>query len=83
MKTSEERARLEARLRQSFMFSSLSPQEFEIVVNAISSLKVSAGEVVIREGDQGDCMYVVESGTYTCSKYDKKAKISRTIKSYS
>ena len=35
-------------------------KEFKIVVDAIEEVKVKAGEVVIKEGDQGDCMYVLE-----------------------
>lgn len=31
-------------------------------------MKVKSGEVVIREGDQGDCMYVLEQGSLKCTK---------------
>jgi cAMP-dependent protein kinase regulator len=30
--------------------------------------KVFKNEVVIREGDQGDCLYVVAKGTLSCTK---------------
>ena len=42
--------------------------EFKIVVDAIEEVKVKAGEIVIREGDQGDCMYVLEQGSLNCTK---------------
>ena len=42
-----------------------------MVVDAIEEVKVSPDEVVIKEGDQGDCMYVVEIGQLTCTKHFK------------
>lgn len=50
------------------MFSALEPKELEIVVGAIEEIKGSPGDVIIKEGDQGDCMYVLEQGTLTCTK---------------
>jgi cAMP-dependent protein kinase regulator len=50
------------------MFSSLNPQELSIVLDAMLSVKKKAGEAVIIEGDEGDCLYVVESGVLTCTK---------------
>jgi cAMP-dependent protein kinase regulator len=50
------------------MFSALDDKEKEIVVNAMRERKTSKGECVIKEGDQGDELYVVESGTLTCTK---------------
>lgn len=53
------------------MFNALDEKEFKIVVNAIEEVKVKAGNPVIIEGDQGDCMYVVETGQLTCTKHFK------------
>lgn len=50
------------------MFSALNPQELSIVLDAMFSVKKKAGELVIKEGDDGDNLYVVESGTLTCTK---------------
>lgn len=50
------------------MFSALNPQELSIVLDAMLSVKKKAGELVIKEGDDGDNLYVVESGTLTCTK---------------
>ena len=51
------------------MFSCLNPQELEIVLNAMQYVKKHPGETIIREGDDGDNLYVVESGTLTCTKH--------------
>lgn len=42
------------------MFNALDEKEFEIVVDSIEEQKCQPGDVIIKEGDEGDCMYVVE-----------------------
>lgn len=42
-----------------FMFSALDEKEKDIVIDAMEERKVEMNEVVIQEGDQGDCLYVV------------------------
>lgn len=59
---------LKKRLEQAFMFSALNPEELDIVIKAMQQVKKRAGEVIIREGDDGDNLYVVESGVLSCSK---------------
>jgi CRP-like cAMP-binding protein len=53
------------------MFNALDEKDFEIVVDSIEEVKVKSDEILIREGDKGDCMYVVESGSLQCSKVFK------------
>jgi cAMP-dependent protein kinase regulator len=50
------------------MFSALNPKELAIVIDAIEEARFSSGEPVITQNDQGDCMYVLESGSLDCSK---------------
>lgn len=50
------------------MFSCLNPEELTIVLDAMQNIKKKAGESVIHEGDEGDSLYVVESGVLTCTK---------------
>jgi len=50
------------------MFSALNPEELSIVLDAMVEVKKKAGEAIIREGEDGDNLYVVESGTLTCTK---------------
>ena len=60
---------LKKRLEQAFMFSCLNPEELDIVLEAMQNVKKNAGDVIIREGDDGDNLYVVESGVLSCSKH--------------
>lgn len=62
------REALKKRIEQAFMFSALNPEELSIVLDAMQNVKKAAGDLVIREGDEGDCLYVVESGTLSCTK---------------
>ena len=67
-KSAETREKLKKRLLQAFMFGALEEREFEIVVDSIEEVRVKAGDVLIKEGDKGDCLYVVEQGTFDCTR---------------
>jgi len=50
------------------MFSALDVEEFRTVVDAIEEVQGGEGDVIIAEGQQGDCMYILESGSLDCTK---------------
>lgn len=50
------------------MFSALNPEELNIVIDAMQNVKKHKGENVIKEGDDGDNLYVIEKGTLHCTK---------------
>ena len=50
------------------MFTALEEKEFNIVVDAIEVIDGKSGDYIIREGDQGDCMYVLDQGALDCTK---------------
>ena len=58
-KTPEAKAAIMEKLNMAFMFSALDEKEKDIVIDAMEERKVEMNEVVIQEGDQGDCLYVV------------------------
>lgn len=49
-------------------FAQLPPANIEALLARIESVKVKSGDVVIREGDEGDYYYVVESGRALVSR---------------
>ena len=53
------------------MFTALEPKELAVVVDAIEEVKATPGTKIITEGDAGDCMYVLESGSLECTKVFK------------
>lgn len=49
----------------------------------MQSVKLKVGDVVIKEGDDGDNLYVVESGVLKCTKFLKKEDTAPThLKNY-
>lgn len=42
-----------------FMFSALAEDEKRIVIDAMEEKTTEPKEVVIKEGDEGDCLFVV------------------------
>lgn len=59
------------KIGKSFMFSALDDKEKEIVCDAMDEKKCFKKEAVIKEGDEGDCLYVVATGTLSCTKVFK------------
>jgi cAMP-dependent protein kinase regulator len=60
--------RIKTRLLQSFMFSALDDKDLKIVVDAMEERNAVEGEKIIEQGEDGDNLYVVESGTLRCEK---------------
>lgn len=53
---------------QSFLFSNLDKRELQIVIDAMEEKAFNEKEVVIQQGEPGDCLYVVDSGELNCFK---------------
>ena len=58
------------------MFSNLNPDELEIVLGAMQEVKKNAGDEVIKQGDDGDNLYVVETGHLRCTKVFVSNKVA-------
>ena len=50
------------------MFEALNQEELNIVLDAMVGVQKAAGELIIKEGDDGDNLYVVEKGILYCTK---------------
>ena len=59
-KSGEVKAALRKKLDMAFMFSALDEKEKDVVIDAMAEVKVDINDVVIKEGDQGDCLYIVD-----------------------
>lgn len=73
-KTEDEIARISAMLSSNFMFEKLSPIQKDHIFKVMKSRDVQANEVIIREGDQGDEMYIIDKGQYNVFKKDESGK---------
>jgi cAMP-dependent protein kinase regulator len=50
------------------MFSALDDKEKDIVIDAMNERKAVLGDYIIKQGEDGDNLYVVESGKLKCEK---------------
>lgn len=64
------------------MFEALDENEKEIVVKAMEEKRFSPDEFVINQGDDGNELFVVESGKLECSKIFGAGEMPRFLKNY-
>lgn len=81
-KSDEQIKTIRGRLDQAFMFSALDEKEKKIVVDAMEVRNFKAGDAVITQGEDGDVLYVVDSGKLDCFKKMKKDAPNTYLKTY-
>jgi cAMP-dependent protein kinase regulator len=59
---------IKSRLIHSFVFNSVETNDLKIIIDAMEEVKFSKGDVIINQGDQGDCLYIVDQGELDCFK---------------
>lgn len=74
-KSEEQINRIKSSVIHSFLFSNLEPKDLEIVIGAFEEKIFHKNDNIITQGDQGDCLYFVESGNCECFiKFNKNAE---------
>lgn len=63
-KSAEQKEKLLGFLEAATLFSHLRPADLELCVSVLKPLSISKGEIVIQEGDEGNQMFLVESGRF-------------------
>ena len=63
-KTSEQRERIAAAIPNSILFSGLDKGQQEEIVDAMEEVRVGSGELVIRQGEEGDYFYIIDTGVF-------------------
>lgn len=81
-KTEEQIAAIKSRIEGNFMFDSLNPVDTKAIIDAIVPTQWKAGDMIIRQGDDGDNFYVVENGTLTCTKQFNPGEDEKFLKEY-
>lgn len=65
------------------MFSALDDKDRDIVINAMEEKKYKPGEWVIKQGEDGDVLYVVDQGALDCfKKFTKEQPEPTWLKTY-
>lgn len=67
-KTAEVRLRIEHAVKDNLLFRNLDVDQRAAVIDAMFEKKVMVDEEVIRQGDEGDYFYVIESGQFEVVK---------------
>ncbi|CAD8203193.1 unnamed protein product [Paramecium pentaurelia] len=73
--------KIKEKLAQSFMFSELDEHDLRIVINAMEVIQCKKGDIIIKQGDDGDNLYIVDEGTLDCSRL-KAGQDSIHLKTY-
>lgn len=61
-KSNEDIEKIRATIKENVLFKHLNENQLEIVANAMFEKQFKSGDIVIKQGDDGDCLYVVDSG---------------------
>ncbi|KAL4194085.1 hypothetical protein AMTRI_Chr05g66950 [Amborella trichopoda] len=74
-KTWEEEAHIERALHDHFLFRKLNDSQRHVLLECMQKIDVQPGEVVVEQGGEGDCFYVVGSGEFeVLASQDDKAE---------
>eukprot|EP00933_Yihiella_yeosuensis_P023713 TRINITY_DN1845_c0_g2_i1.p1 TRINITY_DN1845_c0_g2~~TRINITY_DN1845_c0_g2_i1.p1 ORF type:complete len:432 (+),score=136.34 TRINITY_DN1845_c0_g2_i1:136-1296(+) len=65
-KTDEQKERLKAVMSKSFLFAALEANDMGIIIGAMKEVTAETGNRVITQGDPGDFLFVIESGSLEC-----------------
>ena len=64
------------------MFSAVSDEDLEVVIDAMEEVKYAGGDTVIKQGDDGDTLFLVEEGAYKCARVMAKGQEPTYLKTY-
>jgi len=81
-KTEQQISLIEEKVMNSFLFNNLEEQELKSVISAMGERKIKKGDTVIKQGDLGDDLYIVELGELDCFKIFKQEEGEIYLKTY-
>ena len=81
-KNDEQMNRIKGKIISSFIFSSLEKKDLDIVINAMEEKRYKLDDKVIIQGEDGDCLYIVETGNLKCYKTFNSDNTPKLLKTY-
>lgn len=83
-KTWEEEAHIEKALRDHFLFRKLTDSQCHVLLDCMQRVEVHAGDIVVKQGGEGDCFYVVGNGTFEvfATQAEKNGDVRRVLQQY-
>ncbi|CAD8138763.1 unnamed protein product [Paramecium octaurelia] len=81
-KTKDQIEKIKKKILNSFLFKVLDEQNLETVICAMEVKKFQAGDIVIRQGDDGNELYVIDEGELECTKKFPNKHQEQKLKTY-
>ncbi|KAK2645603.1 hypothetical protein Ddye_020798 [Dipteronia dyeriana] len=83
-KTWEEEAHIERSLQDHFLFRKLTDSQCHVLLDCMQRIEVQAGDIVVEQGGEGDCFYVVGSGEFEvlATQQEKNGEVPRVLQRY-
>ncbi|XP_010526449.1 PREDICTED: protein phosphatase 2C and cyclic nucleotide-binding/kinase domain-containing protein isoform X2 [Tarenaya hassleriana] len=83
-KTWEEEAHIEKVLHDHFLFRKLTDSQCQVLLDCMQRIEVQPGDIVVKQGGEGDCFYVVGSGEFEvlATQEEKNGEVTRVLQRY-
>jgi cAMP-dependent protein kinase regulator len=81
-KTNEQKERMMKTITKSILFQSLEDQELHTVIDAFEEVNFGEKQFVITQGEQGEVLYLIETGQLSCFKKFSPNEEPKFLKHY-
>ncbi|KAF7819783.1 protein phosphatase 2C and cyclic nucleotide-binding/kinase domain-containing protein isoform X1 [Senna tora] len=83
-KTWEEEAQIEQALNDHFLFRKLTDSQCHVLLDCMQRVEVQPGDVIVKQGGEGDCFYVVGSGEFEvlATQEEQNGEVPRVLQRY-
>jgi len=81
-KTDSQKQKIKERCLTSFLFNNFDDLEISTIVDALEEKKYKKDDYIIKQGDNGDNVYIIEKGELICEKVFKQGDPPTYLKTY-
>ncbi|GAB2292324.1 hypothetical protein Dimus_026571 [Dionaea muscipula] len=83
-KTWEEEAHIQRALHDHFLFRKLTNSQCHVLLDCMQRVEVQAGDIVVKQGGEGDCFFVVGSGEFEvlATEEERDGEVPRVLHRY-
>ncbi|XP_038878756.1 protein phosphatase 2C and cyclic nucleotide-binding/kinase domain-containing protein isoform X1 [Benincasa hispida] len=83
-KSWEEEAHIEQALHDHFLFRKLTDSQCQVLLDCMQRVEVIPGQIVVEQGGEGDCFYVVGSGEFEvlATQEESHGEVPRILQHY-
>ena len=81
-KTDSQKLKIKERCLTSFLFNNFDDQEISTIVDSLEEKHYKKDDYIIKQGDNGDYLYIIESGELICEKVFNQGENPTYLKTY-